>query len=219
MIKVTPTALETYRLYKTFDWMTLEKCIESLTGKFVGNEATMTGEAFHVITESIKGVKIDHDVTVEHTETGPVFSYHGYQFDGNDMERFASSLPDQYVPEVAGKIEIDGVLLRGRVDGLDAITAHDIKTSLKAIKADKYDDSFQWRSYLPMFGCSVFHYHLVQLGKNRQTGVHEIRQYDMTTYFDYPNLMDDLRSHIHDFIGFAESQNIIDFFTIKRQPK
>lgn len=144
-MRLSATSLETYRLFKTGDWMDFDQLKEELEGrKFT--PIMLRGTSLHSVLESPKAYA--------HPETD-AYESHGFRWWAADIDRYVETFPKGGVHEVKAEVVIDTpthgpVTVVGKADMLDGMMVREFKTT-KAFRAEKYMDSIQWRVYLMAF--------------------------------------------------------------------
>ena len=114
------------------------------------------------------------------------FSTYGNNTGDVDIELASYSIVEQALSKVISTPE-GHVELRGRLDGIRGNTILDLKTT-KSFKAEKFQDAFQWRTYLMMGGeqYRLFEYHVFTLsyGKvaERRLAAGEVPHVTITDY-------------------------------------
>jgi hypothetical protein len=91
-----------------------------------------------------------------------------------------------------------GIPLFGRVDAIDAVSVHDVKTTA-AIDVDRYMDSFQWRAYLYMSGRKRFIYDLFRVKVEADIQVVTVLEYVRLPLTAYPGLSRDVESLLEEY--------------------
>lgn len=81
--------------------------------------------------------------------------------------------------------------LFGRVDALNAVAVHEVKTT-KTIDAERYLDSYQWRAYLWMTRRSVSQYHIFKVDVDEETHSVDVLDYLPMTLRAYPGMDGDV---------------------------
>lgn len=91
------------------------------------------------------------------------------------------------------------ITLVGRTDALDAVSVHDIKTTGSAIDADRYLDSYQWRSYLWMSGCRLFVYDVLKVKLDEEAKSVTVQEYVRIPITAYPGMDCDVETVLEEF--------------------
>lgn len=103
--------------------------------------------------------------------------------------------------------EHKGIKLHGRVDAMGAHTVHDLKTT-QSIDADRYLDSYQWRAYLWMSGCSRFVYDIFRVSRDEKRREMVVKEYVPITLIAYPGLSRDVESLLVEFDAAVKALGI-----------
>lgn len=168
MYRISVTNIEKFRRYlaEASPYDTQQAVIDGLLGRFEGNPKTVTGSAYHKLIEnpyhpSIKGMEIG-----------------GYEYVVVDNIAFPEEAALQGVayyrkhPLMVYEVDVKKpyhtsygpVLVSGRVDGLEGKRVNDTKTKFRPVDdLSEYLDSVQWRYYLDILGCDLFHYNLFEM--------------------------------------------------------
>lgn len=195
MKRLSVTLLDSFRLYREADWFTTEMMLERILGEYQPSREMDIGTAFHACIEN-------------HTSEWRV-NAELYRFHPDDMVEFERHLPQGMLPEIKLATvydSIEPVQVSGIVDGIHGNWICDHKTSFKPFQVEKYQDSYQWRFYLDMFGCDVFQYNFAQL--KEQDGVIGIVTSHFLPLSRYPEMQKDLECLIADFLSFADAQGV-----------
>lgn len=190
MIRLSVSLLESYRLYRSGEWMTTEALEASIRGEFETTPAMLLGRAFHGALEHHKD------------------RWDGYEFRG--ME------PEIYLPAGVSEaketrvIETDSGLVRlvGKADYLLGTVAYEVKTKEKALDPEHYMASLQWRAYCVLFGCRKVVYRLVQLKASKGGGWWDVVEWDDLPLYAYPALEDELRAEVSRFAAFLTERGL-----------
>lgn len=86
-----------------------------------------------------------------------------------------------------------GVTLYGRVDAIDAVAVHDIKTT-SSIDIDRYADAYQWRAYLWMSGRRDFVYHVLRVRVDEDEREVTVLEYVPCRFRAYPAMERDVEN-------------------------
>lgn len=114
------------------------------------------------------------------------------------------------VREAVVKANISGFDIRGRVDSIDAIAVHDIKTTSQ-INFDTYINSWQWRTYLVMTGLDKFIYDIFKVKVDESNKIVTIQEYEKLEVYSYPEMQQEVESiikHYHDTLLTLEHRII-----------
>jgi hypothetical protein len=126
--------------------MDFEALLTRLRGQEPPGPNMLAGRAFHKLLENA-------------TEGGEWFAAEqdGIRFDFAIDEEISLPKVRELKAERLFQTPSGPVTLVGKVDGLQGITIHDYKLT-ERFDAERYADSYQWRSYLLMFGVPRFVY-------------------------------------------------------------
>ena len=178
MLRLSVSALETFRYFKANEDGTVEDLVARLTYATPPTPQMEAGRAFAKFLEHAKPGDLD-SVTVD----GWTFN-----FDGD----LAFPLPQvrELKAEVLFTTPSGPVTLVGKCDGLNGITIRDAKLTEK-FDPERYLDSLQWRSYLHMFRAREFVYD-VFVGKYEGRTV-TISEFHPLSLYAYSAMGDDVQ--------------------------
>jgi hypothetical protein len=89
----------------------------------------------------------------------------------------------------------------GKVDCIDGIVVHDIKTT-RQIKLEKYAKSMQWKLYLWMTGLSIFGYNIFEIKIEEWKKSIMINKYEELKLYRYSNMEQDIFHMLDEYIGY-----------------
>jgi hypothetical protein len=191
MIRLSVTDLDSYLYWLGSEDMELDELVARLRGTAEETAQMRCGKAFHKL--------------MEHAREGEIFAetIDGFRFEF----RIDEEISLQPLRELKGEVEIvtpSGiVVLVGKVDALGG-AVHDYKLT-ERFEAERYADSYQWRSYLSMFGASTFIYDVFQARYDDpdRNGIQRvlINDYHRLTFHAYPEMRADLLRKVS---GLAE---------------
>lgn len=215
---IRTTQIEAFRRYITngehdYYEITEQSVIDTLTGKFKGNELTRIGTAFHSIVETgqpsfagpMDGCLIDVDS-------------HGVKFDSKQLQvalDYRNEHPGAF-HEIRQYKDYGRAIVTGCADMVDGIELRDIKTKYSAPSDKDYTDSCQWRFYLDIFNADVFHFDLFVFdGYKKEKHGYDVRGLELKrhtppiTCYRYPNLHADNIALVNAFMDWAESKHLL----------
>jgi len=209
-------------------YSTEENLLETLTGKFTGNEYTRIGTAFHKIVECgdisrklipdlnncIKSVvKVDDfDVIFNQSHIDIAFQYKA-EIQGCFHELRASKV---YL--------IDGVEIEvsGGLDVLLGNLIRDIKTKYSAIRSETdYTDSYQWRFYLDLFEVPKFLYDIFEFkGYKKERDMYDVSKLILVRHepiecLEYAGMRKDIEKLLTQFVEYLQFRNLMYLFDEK----
>ncbi len=225
MRRISVTSLEAFRRYITgasvFD--TEERLLETLSGRFEGNEYTRIGTAFHSIVEN-------GEAAYRVADGGMVIEVDGYAvlMDGLQVATAMAYRGELYgtIHEVPIGMEFaDGLFplwVSGRIDLLQGNDIRDIKTKYSHGVASDYIDSAQWRLYLQMTGADRFYFDVFEFDKYDKAkhglDVRGLRltRTDPIECLRYERMEQDNRQLVDEFREYIMHKNLIDILKIKQ---
>lgn len=186
MIRLSVTDLDSYLYWRESEDMDLEALLKRLRGEEPPTPAMMAGRAFHKLFEE--------------SEPGDLRAASVDDFDFVFALDCEIAIPE--VRELKGEIALatpsGPVTLVGKVDALHGMTVHDFKLT-ERFDAERYADSYQWRSYLTMFNASTFVYD-VFVGRYDDERV-TVYDYHRLKFHAYPGMRADVEREVS---GLAE---------------
>lgn len=204
MIKLSPSLLESYRLFRTEDWFTQEKIIESISGEFIPTPAVKLGLAYH---EMIETFTTSHMMYIEHGNPGKeelTAECSGYRFAYEPcVKPVLDFLKAGCMHEVSGEREFPTsygpVMIRTRADAVLGNIGGEWKTTSKSIQIAKYMDSAQWKLCAWTLGLAAMDYRVVQLYV-RKDGIVDVKNSDHIQMIWNDSLLVELSDLIHGLI-------------------
>lgn len=186
-MNITPSMLESYRLYEAEEWMTADKLRQSLFGRVSATKEMETGTLIHSYLEGEKTDKLtDHAREVIRNDIG---LYKG-------------------VPEVGGSFAFsNGIVVSGRADRLYGNEVHEFKTTARPINIDRYMESYQWRAYLLMFkGFKRVRYFIMKWKEEKGTSLIDIVETLSFALYPYHGMEKDVLSLTNRLISFINKE-------------
>ena len=146
MLRLSVTDLDQYLYWKGNEDMEFATLLMRLRGEEPPGHNMLAGRAFHKLLENAN--EGDEHFAAEQD---------GIRFDFAIEEEIALPVIRELKAERIIQTPSGPVTLVGKVDGLQGITVNDYKLT-ERFEAERYADSYQWRSYLFMFGAKRFVY-------------------------------------------------------------
>lgn len=204
MIRISPTMLDSFRLYREAEFISAEEMENRILRLPTPETPAMAlGTAAHACLAGV----------CERLGGDPAAYRSGeYVFDAVSIDGARAGL-EKALPEVPGYIDlmVGGVLVRlgGRTDYLYGNTVYDIKTSDKPIDPDKPDRSMQWRCYMLIFNVKRIYYRHLWLNC-MENGIWEVKDWHEVALYSYPDLRRDVLAQLGLLLEFARSRGIFD---------
>ena len=200
LLRLTPSLLDAFRLYRETDWKTLASLEAQIKGEPITQTPAMKlGSAFHAVAEGIAEVQ------------GNVYYSDGLLFDRESADN-ALALRGPGVAEVWCSTILHTVqyapILRGRVDWISGTTPWEIKTKDADLDPKYYAESLQWQCYLHMLGAEECRYLLVWL---KEVGDCWQAEADVLPLFRYVGMENHLCVWASRFMEFCESRNLLSY--------
>ena len=212
MIRVSPSLLESFRLFMTEEWMTVERMREAITGDFTPSPQILLGTAYHHMLEEFTdthemyfniGNPSDEEMLV--TQDGYTFAYEAC------VEPVADFLRAGCVHEVYGISEIEtrhGVVsVSTRADAVHGNIGGEWKTTEQSIQVAKYMDSVQWKLCCYTLGLKAMDYRIVRL-EQRPDLAWTVRESDAIQCVFSQSHMDEVIDLIDGLIEFHKAQGL-----------
>lgn len=188
MLRVTPTLLESFRLYRDFDWMSKEDIIKSIKGDIEQTPKMQIGKAY------------DKLVFWEPWDEAPE-TIDGIVFDKPSAEQARMS----GLYQVNCESMLDGILIRGKMDCIDGNEIRDLKAKIDYWKVESYIDSLQWQAYCHICGVRKFIYRIADLKQGDDSVWWTSDITDISLYYQSDEL---LRSVLSDLLTFVRIENL-----------
>ena len=201
MYRLSPTLLDSYRLYCEQDWMSLPDIEARIRREpMLPTPAMGLGKAFHEIAEGVRTIFGDWYLTDE------------MRFDRKSADQAIALIPPG-VSEVPCARIMDSTIygpvqLSGRVDRLVGLTPWEIKTKTEILDPERYADSLQWLAYAWMLGVREVQYLLVQL--EEKGGIWRVKDADTLTLYAPNDPMRVLRPWIERLMTHAERRGLLE---------
>lgn len=189
-IRISATDLDQLRYFRDDENnMELAELIARLKHLMPSSEAMEAGTALHKALETAEPG--DHK---GFTADGFTFSFEtDAEIDLPPMREFKATR--EYV---IGDVT---VTLVGKVDGIHGKRIDDHKFTAQ-FDPDRYLDSYQWRSYLEVFGADSFRWNIFEARESAPKN-YIIRNVHKLTMHRYPGIGNDVAREVGEFVGFA----------------
>lgn len=201
-IRISATDIDQLLYYREADEMELADLIARLKHLMPSSEAMEAGTALHAALETAEPG--DH----------PGLSHDGFTF---SFECDADlDLPPIREMKATREYLVDDVVvtLVGKVDAVHGKTIHDHKFTAK-FDADRYLGSFQWRSYLEIFGADTFRWNIFEAHESAPKN-YLIRNLHKLTMHRYPGMAETVERDIREFVVFARDHLPERFSPVER---
>lgn len=186
MIRLSVTDLDNYIYWRGSEDQDLNDLLIRLRGEEPPGPNMLASRAFHKMLEQSQGGELYKATAGE------------YDFVFAIDEDIALPQLRELKAEKVLDTPSGPVTLVGKVDGLHGLTITDWKLT-ERFEAERYADSYQWRSYLSMFNADRFVYDVFVC---RYDGPHVyIYDYHRLPFYAYPGMADDVYREV---CGLAE---------------
>ena len=213
-MRIGCTALDSFYLYLTQDWMEEDALLATLKGTSGTTYQMLIGTAFGRAIErperyrkgALYVVPVKGDEWMEYA-----FSQHSVEdalmlFDRNGL--FEVGVTQRY-----GEINV--------VAKADYLLGHELgenKTSLKPFTFDKYCGSFQWRFMLDMWEIPMITYNVFHLGEDRKTGELFVKETNSFNLFAYSDMHSDCAALVREFETYVRAKpGLVDILNEREQ--
>lgn len=187
-MRISVTDLDSWRYYKASEDMDAEALLRRLRKEEPPTKAMLAGRALHSALENAGEGEMDFAEA------------DGFKF------RFMADcqIPLLPVRELKGEMLIQTpvgfVTLVGVIDGLDG-AVYDWKLT-ERFDAERYADSYQWRSYLTMFNARQFVYGVFEGKEDEAMGEWVIWGFQHFPLFAYEGMDQDVRREVSELAWF-----------------
>ena len=100
-----------------------------------------------------------------------------------------------------------------RVDVIEGLTVHEIKTSTKAPKPDYHERSAQWRCYLLAFGAEHARYLVAKLGSKKRRVY--VKDQAVFSHYAYGGMREDVVSRVAECKQFIIRHGLAEFREVR----
>lgn len=218
--KIRATILEKFRRFiqEVSDYETEESLMETLTGKFTGNEYTRIGTAFHKIVELGNIFGFENNVFIE----GNLIKFNQSQVD--IALAYKESIKGCFHEIRAQKVySINGaeIIVSGGADVVLGNQIRDIKTKYSYFKgiAD-YTNSVQWKLYCDIFEVPEFFFDIFEFqGYQKDKHGYDVsgltlKKHDPIPCLIYSGMQSDIEILLGQFIDFLRFRNLEHLFLV-----
>ena len=221
MFEVRVTMLEKFRRFRdqvSESYDTEQSVVDSLTGKFEGNDLTNIGTAFHYVVEKgAYGKTVDRNL---------IYAKWGVLADDSQIKAFYLHAEDMqpFIPEVRLPKLFNSVLgeitISGCTDVLQGNVLRDTKCKFSPPKMVEYMDSYQWRIYLSIFGLDRFIYDVFEFSGHKECDERDVtnctlKQHEPFECIRYENMENDIQTLINDFCEWIRFRGFEKYITKK----
>lgn len=208
MMRISATMLDSFRLYKSAEFISTEEMDARLRRDPIEpNEAMLVGTAFHGIAEGRATPKGDPQAP-----EGAAYECDGYLFDAETTDR-ALAMCRGFAEIKSDLVRIDtrygSVALVGKCDSLHGREAIEIKTKIgRDLDPTAHISAWQWRVYCRVFGVDRVRYLLARL--DLRDGVYHVK-HDMMDVYPYPGLALDVEREVRELTDYAATRGLLDY--------
>jgi len=196
--------------------------METLTGKFIGNEYTRIGTAFHKVVET-GIVKADEPILLGiYSQKVDEFNV---KFSGKQIDMalaYKESISGCFHEIRANKVySINGteINVSGGADVVLGNQIRDIKTKYSYLKSiSDYTDSVQWKLYCDIFELPEFYFDIFEFkGYNKEKNGYDVSgltlvKHDPIYCIEYSGMQNDIQVLLTEFLDFIRFRKIEHLF-------
>lgn len=204
MIRISASLLDSYRLFKDFEFISVEEMDKRLKREPVPQTDEMKiGAAFHEVAQG-GGERIDN-----------IFFYDSFGFRSKAVEELRERLRPGIHEVKKYDTVIDSpygqILITARVDSIHGTVIDEIKTKVgKALNPEQYMDAWQWKVYLRVFGASKLIYHLCQLTYDKLQEAYNV-EIDTLPLYPYPAMEKEVDAAFCELVEYAASRGLLKY--------
>lgn len=197
-LRISTTTLESYRLYRDYDFKSEKSLLDSIKGAFVQTPEMRAGSAFHQILE-----------TPDECRHEDGYAWDGHVFPADVVEPcLAVCGPGLCEVKVTKDYVVNGepVTVVAKVDQLNLLDIVERKTKWGQFYIDSYLESYQWRYYVDILGARRVRYDVFRLSAGAKGyRLDGIESFDC---WPYPNMGRDCQSLLESFVGYVNLRRL-----------
>lgn len=213
-LRISPTTVEQYRLFRTKDFVSVESMDDTIKGVFRPNWKMNAGSAVHGIGENpARCRRLDGN-----------YHYNGWTFAPEVIHPFLDAIQRDGVFEVPYQADYELgrhlVTVSGRTDKClgNRVSEHKTKWFDRGQSFDIYAylESLQWRFYFDGLKAAAVDYTVACFtcdGDKQAVGLKSIEQF---TVYPYPRAHEDCVSWLSEFVDYAESRGLLQHLAADR---
>lgn len=206
-LRISATQLESWRLFRTADWMTEDRLLASLRDTFVPSREVLIGQAFGSIVATPDAYRQPGGYVCE-----------GFSFDDATIQPFLDLVDRRGLFELKGTYPFGNVTLVAKADHIVGTHLSEFKTTGSTFDADKYAASVQWRVMALIFAPSLITYRVAILD-DHENGVVEIKGVENLTLYPYADLRQDVGELVNDLTVYIRLRHLEPYFQPKPAPE
>ena len=200
MIRLSVTDLDQYLYWLSMEDVGSEWLIDRLT-IFEPSPAMAAGSAFHKLMEEIE--QMESSLAVDHRSVVSDGVTYTFKFQG-DAEIIAPAIRELKIEKEISP----GVVLVGKIDGMDGGTVIDYKLT-ERLDAERYADSYQWRAYLALFEVNTFEYSVFEGSPDRgRTLDYTVYAHHRLRFYAYKGMREDVERLVQNLALFVRIHNV-----------
>lgn len=220
MYRISVTTLEKFRRFmvgaSSFD--TEEALIDTIMGRFTGNDKTRFGSAFGAIIEKGDSLKHTYCGIEGYLSDGIFFPEEQVYMALDYRERHPHAIYEVPVFKTYN-IGEEQVQVSGRTDVMEGIRVRDAKCKFRSVDWQEYVDSYQWRYYLDMTGQKEFFYDVFEVfnfdtipgGSPATLPQVVIEPHEPLSCVAYEGMHEDCQSLLYRFFEYVEARGLFQY--------
>lgn len=221
MFEVRVTMLEKFRRFRdqvSESYDTEQSVVDSLTGKFKGNDLTNIGTAFHYVVEKgAYGELVTPDILFDKWKVKATDEQ--IQICYNHSQSIRPFVPEVRLPKKFNSI-LGEITISGCTDVLQGNQERDNKFKFSPPKMVEYMDSYQWRIYLSIFGLDRFIYDVFEFIGYKECDGRDVtnctlKQHEPFECIRYENMENDIQTLINYFCEWIRFRGFEKYITKK----
>ena len=196
MYRLSPTMLDSYRLYKTTNWKSYTDIVLTIKREVVETEPMKVGRAVHHIKEGLG------------TEKYGMVLIDGYIFRGIEKEdkKYISEL--KITPKI--QTPYGNCIISMVADAIYGNEIKEYKTTQSPIDIGRYMEYYQWRCYLWGFCAEKIIYEVMEINQCKD-GIWKVKNTEKISLCPYIGMEEDIRLLVEDMIAFCHSQGLQNY--------
>lgn len=197
-MRISTTTLESFRLFMEPDqeWMTEQSLIDTISGKFVPNQAVLLGSAFGKVLEAPKRFIVKGG-----------YQCGGFSFSDETMAPALRLIDRRGIFEAKAQKRYGDCDVVAMADHLLGAHLSEFKTTGSTFNFEKYAASCQWRFMVDIFEPLLVTYHVFLLD-DHENGVAELRGIETFNLFPYAELHQDCCDLLGQFVDYVTAKGL-----------
>lgn len=217
-LRISATTLESYRLWSEQDFMPESELLDTIKGVFKQTPKMLFGQAFgRAIEKADKYRRQDSQGDYYAVPVKAEGEWREYIFPGSVVNPCLEIFDRRGVFEVKHTREYGGVTVVAKADQIIGNWINENKTKLSTFDFQRYQDSYQWRFMLDIFGAAGVRYNVFCLnsdGTDEDCDI-ELKSIESFNLYPYPDLHQDCCALLTRFLGYVAERNLEPYLVEK----